>query len=111
MAEAPCAATVQICLAHCAVAGQVTQVHMRLPEGSTVQQALLGSGIAELQEELDWQDVGIWGRACAMTQALKDGDRVEIYRPLLVDPKVARRERFAQQGSRGAGLFARDPKT
>ncbi|MDH5708755.1 MAG: RnfH family protein, partial [Hylemonella sp.] len=39
-------------------------------------------------------------------QVLRDLDRVELYRPLKVDPKVARRERFARQGARGAGLFA-----
>jgi hypothetical protein len=38
---------------------------------------------------------------------LQTGDRLELYRPLLVDPKRARRERFARQGSRSAGLFAR----
>ncbi len=43
-----------------------------------------------------------------MERQLKDGDRVEIYRQLVVDPKVARRERFVRQGSRGAGLFAKD---
>ena len=37
---------------------------------------------------------------------LRAGDRVEIYRDLLVDPKVARRERFRKQGARAAGLFA-----
>jgi putative ubiquitin-RnfH superfamily antitoxin RatB of RatAB toxin-antitoxin module len=38
---------------------------------------------------------------------LQDGDRLEVYRPLRVDPKVARRERFKGQGARTAGLFAK----
>ena len=38
-------------------------------------------------------EVGIWGRACAMTRRLEDGDRVELYRPLMVEPKEARRVR------------------
>jgi putative ubiquitin-RnfH superfamily antitoxin RatB of RatAB toxin-antitoxin module len=38
---------------------------------------------------------------------LRDLDRIELYRPLKVDPKVARRERFQRQGARAAGLFAR----
>jgi sulfur carrier protein len=38
---------------------------------------------------------------------LQDGDRLEIYRPLKVDPKVARRERFARQGAKTTGLFAK----
>ena len=50
--------------------------------------------------------VGVWRRKAALTQVLRDHDRVEVYRPLLVDPKVARRERFARQGARSAGLFA-----
>ena len=40
-------------------------------------------------------------------QALREGDRIELCRALVVDPKVARRERFAKQGARGTGLFAR----
>lgn len=50
---------------------------------------------------------GIWGRLVAPEQVLCDGDRLELYRPLTVDPKVARRERFARQGARTTGLFAR----
>ena len=46
--------------------------------------------------------VGIWGKVANPGQTLKHGDRLEIYRPLTVDPKVARRERFARQGARGA---------
>lgn len=49
---------------------------------------------------------GVWGRVKALDQPLQDGDRVEFYAPLKVDPKVARRERFARQGARRAGLFA-----
>ncbi|MEO5606317.1 MAG: RnfH family protein, partial [Polaromonas sp.] len=43
------------------------------------------------------------------TQLLQDADRIEIYRELRVDPKVARRERFNQQGAKRAGLFAKSP--
>lgn len=49
---------------------------------------------------------GVWGRVCSLDQALSPGDRVELYRPLKIDPKLARRERFQRQGARGAGLFA-----
>jgi uncharacterized protein len=51
--------------------------------------------------------LGIWGRRCSPQTGLQAGDRLEIYRPLKVDPKVARRERFKGQGARTAGLFAR----
>lgn len=50
---------------------------------------------------------GVWGRVLPPEHVLQAGDRVEAYRPLLVDPKVARRERFAKQGARGAGLFSK----
>ena len=42
-----------------------------------------------------------------MGRVLREGDRVEVLRELRVDPKVARRERFNQQGARSTGLFAR----
>ncbi|KKW67715.1 hypothetical protein AAV94_08720 [Lampropedia cohaerens] len=54
---------------------------------------------------------GIWGRIADANTMLQDGDRLEAYRPLLVDPKVARRQRFARQGARGAGLFAKGRNT
>jgi putative ubiquitin-RnfH superfamily antitoxin RatB of RatAB toxin-antitoxin module len=50
--------------------------------------------------------VGLWGRKAKLDDLLRDQDRIEVYRPLRVDPKVARRERFVKQGARGAGLFA-----
>lgn len=96
-----------ITVAHCVAPGQVREVRLELPSGSTVDSALRACGVAESATQLHQGLVGIWGKVCAIGQPLKDGDRVEIYRPLLVDPKVARRERFARQGSRSAGLFAR----
>lgn len=51
--------------------------------------------------------LGVWGKPVDATHLLQDGDRLEIYRPLTVDPKVARRERFVRQGAKGAGLFAK----
>ena len=50
---------------------------------------------------------GIWGRVVPPEHILQVGDRLELYRPLTVDPKVARRQRFASQGARTTGLFAR----
>ena len=84
---------------------------MQMEEGSTVAQALLASGLAEqFPEVASPTDVylGIWGKKVTPTHVLRDLDRVEIYRPLTVDPKVARRERFAGQGAKkAAGLFAK----
>jgi putative ubiquitin-RnfH superfamily antitoxin RatB of RatAB toxin-antitoxin module len=50
---------------------------------------------------------GLWGRKAEWSTRLREGDRVELYRPLRVDPKAARRERFGRQGARTTGLFAK----
>jgi putative ubiquitin-RnfH superfamily antitoxin RatB of RatAB toxin-antitoxin module len=82
---------------------------LQLPAGATVLEAMQGSGLAQVLPADQWAgaSVGVWGRKCRHDQVLRDGDRVEVYRPLQVDPKVARRERFRLQGARAAGLFAR----
>lgn len=52
--------------------------------------------------------VSVWGKRVAPNYVLCDGDRIELCRPLTVDPKVARRERFAKQGAKKkAGLFVK----
>lgn len=77
---------------------EVQLVALQLPPGATVREALLASRL-----ELDWAGlaVGIWGRAAALDDAVCDGDRVEVYRALRVDPKEARRLRYRAQGLRG----------
>ncbi len=74
---------------------------MPLPRGATLADALKACGLTSGDGAC-----GIWGRVVAPDQILQHGDRVELYRPLVVDPKVARRERFARQGARSTGLFA-----
>lgn len=91
---------------------QVRQWVLVLAPGSTVAQALDASCFFTEFPELSATRLrlGIWGRKAGLNQRLADGDRVEIYRPLRVDPKVARRERFGHQGAKTAGLFiARRP--
>lgn len=80
-----------------------------VPAGATVQQALEASGLHAAFPDADLRSAvtGVWGRRARAEQRLREQDRVEIYRPLKVDPKLARRERFRKQGTRGAGLFAR----
>ncbi|TSE24681.1 MULTISPECIES: RnfH family protein [Tepidimonas] len=81
---------------------------LTLPADATVEQAVQASGwpVAEAlaQQRLA---ASVWGRRVALDAPLRDGDRLELTRPLRVDPKVARRERFARQGARAPGLFAR----
>ncbi|MBK7655114.1 MAG: RnfH family protein [Betaproteobacteria bacterium] len=83
----------------------VAETKLDLPEGSTVGDAVHQCGLA-LPEDFD---VGVWNLCASRTQRLRPNDRVEIYRPLTVDPKVARRLRFKQQGRGRTGLFARKP--
>jgi putative ubiquitin-RnfH superfamily antitoxin RatB of RatAB toxin-antitoxin module len=91
-----------VCVTYSPGPRDVREWQLQLPAGSTVADALAASGV-----EASDLTIGVWGRKAAATQALRDRDRVEIYRPLQVDPKVARRERFRSQGARAAGLFAR----
>lgn len=78
--------------------------------GATVEQALVFlrgcSAAFAAQPMQDWQ-TAVWGKPVALHHVLKEGDRLEILRPLRVDPKVARRERFQRQGAKTAGLFAK----
>jgi putative ubiquitin-RnfH superfamily antitoxin RatB of RatAB toxin-antitoxin module len=85
---------------------QVLEWPLVLPAGATVADAVRASGWHEACPGGEPADVGVWGRPCTPAQSLHEGDRVELYRPLQVDPKVARRERFRRQGARAAGLFA-----
>lgn len=96
-----------IIVAYAPAARRVIEVSLQLPSGATVQDALAASGLLASHPEIREAPLGIWGRKAAGDQRLRPGDRIEIYRPLRVDPKVARRERFARQGAGTAGLFAR----
>ena len=78
---------------------EVKEVNLVLPAPCSVLQALQESGLLACYPEIDnlHTVVGVWGRKAPLDQLLRDQDRVEIYRPLRVDPKVARRERFRKQ--------------
>ncbi len=116
------AGTVQVELVYCAGPHQLQQVHLQLPLGSTVGDALAASGpaIAPLlrarrtdgpqspdDAESAWTDglrVGVWSKARELSHVLREGDRVEVYRDLLVDPKEARRLRYAQHKAKLASM-------
>lgn len=70
-----------------------------VPPGTTVRDAISLSGLAARFAALEagMGSVGIHGRVVAADTALRDGDRVEIYRPLVADPKQARRRRAAEK--------------
>ena len=69
-----------------------------VPVGTTAHQAVKLSAIAEAFDEAIPEDgpLGIFGKAVANEHVLREGDRVEIYRPLIADPKEVRKERAAR---------------
>ncbi|WP_180126937.1 RnfH family protein [Rhodoferax sp. BLA1] len=100
---------IRVCVVYAPTAREVYEVPLSLAEPSCVLDALQLSGLLQSFPELNPQKLlmGVWGRQVGLTHALRDQDRVEICRPLRVDPKVARRERFVKQGARAAGLFVK----
>ena len=88
---------------------QVHEADLLLPSPCTVRSALARADVASLlAPDVDLSGrVGIWGRRAAMTDPIHDLDRLEVYRALKVDPKIARRQRFQKQGARAAGLFSK----
>lgn len=86
---------------------EVHELTLDVPDACTLEQALVRSGWLERFPETRTLATGIWNHKAGRETRLREGDRVEVYRDLRVDPKVARRERFVGQGARGAGLFAK----
>ena len=85
-----------------ATPGRQQLVELELGEGATVAEAIEASGLAELfgDFEVDPSRLGIFSRKVGPGHVLRNGDRVEVYRPLLVEPKEARRQRaLLQSGS------------
>lgn len=70
-------------------------VVLAIPEGATVDAAIKASGLLERFPEIALSEInaGIFGVACKLDQLVREGDRIEIYRPLRHDPKEARRQR------------------
>lgn len=71
--------------------------------GATVEQIIQQSGVLQQfpQIDLDVQKVGVWSRPVKLTDQVKDGDRIEIYRPLIADPKDLRRRRAEKAKDEG----------
>jgi putative ubiquitin-RnfH superfamily antitoxin RatB of RatAB toxin-antitoxin module len=82
-------------------------LELQVVEGTTVEQAIRACGILEQFPEIDLKSskVGIFGKPCKLTDTLSNGDRVEIYRPLIADPKEIRKQRAAKgkDMKKGAG--------
>ena len=94
----------------------VHEMSLQVTKGSTLQDVLeqgvalclhaKGSSDSASLSSLQCQQPGIWGKKVPWTQVVQAGDRIELYRPLKVDPKAARRQRFKRQGKGRTGLFA-----
>jgi putative ubiquitin-RnfH superfamily antitoxin RatB of RatAB toxin-antitoxin module len=78
-----------------ALPGGEDAVTLELRPGATAAEAVRASGVLERHPEIDLarQRLGIHGRVVAGHSPLRDGDRVEVYRPLILEPKEARRRR------------------
>lgn len=70
-------------------------ITLAMPEGATVEAAIKASGLLELFPEIALSELkaGIFGVACKLDQPVREADRIEIYRPLVNDPKETRRQR------------------
>lgn len=75
-------------------------IRVSVPEGATVRDAIDASGILAKYPEIDLDKnnkVGVYAKLTRLDTALRDRDRVEIYRPLIADPKAVRKKR-AEEG-------------
>jgi len=81
-----------------------TLIPLTLPPGATVGDAIAASGITQRHPEIDPSaaKVGIFGKLTTLDTPLADHDRVEIYRPLIVDPKLARQRRVEKTRRAGS---------
>ncbi|GLZ17201.1 UPF0125 protein [Burkholderia plantarii] len=75
-----------------------------MPENTTVREAIEASGIVARHPEIDVSvaKTGVFGKLAPLDTVLRDGDRVEIYRPLVVDPKAARQRRVDKTRREGS---------
>ncbi|MDX1459905.1 MAG: RnfH family protein [Xanthomonadales bacterium] len=91
--------SIRVEVAHARPDKQVIRA-LDVPEGCTVSEAIALSGIERdfPELEIDPERLGIFGERVSETRVLVAGDRVEIYRPLIADPKEARRKRARKQG-------------
>ncbi|MFN3545476.1 MAG: RnfH family protein [Thiobacillus sp.] len=105
MSETPIRVEVVYALPH-----EQTLLQVQLAEGATVEDAIRASGVLHAHPEIDLakNKVGIFSKLVKLDEKVRDRDRVEIYRPLIADPKEVRRKR-AEEGKvtkKGGGEIA-----
>ena len=76
---------------------------LSVDEGTTIEAAIKSSGIMDIFQEIDLtkNKVGVWNRTAKLTDTLEDLDRIEIYRPLIADPKEVRKRRAEKAKEEG----------
>ena len=94
-----------VCVAYSPRVGEVDEVRLVLPTGATVQEALNLSGLLQRHAGIEpgAPRIGVWSKLRALDHVLRDCDRVEIYRPLQVDPKEGRRLRYRKHREQNKG--------
>lgn len=97
-------ASMHVEVVYAAAPHDVRTVALDLDPGAVLADAVRASGLLSSlsAEAADALQAGIWGKAAALDTRLRDGDRVELTRGLLVDPKEARRQRYKRDGVRRA---------
>lgn len=80
-----------------AAPGEQCLVELDVPSGTTAGEAIRLSGILDRYPGIDTASIGVFGEHVGHERRLEDGDRVEIYRPLIADPREVRRE-MARRG-------------
>ena len=76
---------------------------VKVAPDSTVLQAIEASGIQKIYTDINLKEnkVGVWNRTCKLSDILREGDRVEIYRPMIADPKEVRKRRAEKAKDEG----------
>jgi putative ubiquitin-RnfH superfamily antitoxin RatB of RatAB toxin-antitoxin module len=99
------------CTVAFATPGQQWLWQVQLPDGATVADALAQARAQSADTEVPWDaDVGIFGELCERSAVPRDGDRIELYRPLKLDPKESRRERARARKAALDRELSRPPK-
>lgn len=95
---------VRVEVVYCPSPGEIDLTPLSLDDGATVRDALRASGVLG-RHGLDEAsvDAGIWFKACTLDDALRERDQVQVYRPLVVDPKEARRQRYRKREGKAVG--------
>lgn len=78
-------------------------VTVEVPAETSVEECITQSNIQQIFPEINLSEnkVGIWNRTCRLKDIVQDGDRIEIYRPLIADPKEVRRLRAEKAKAEG----------